>query len=188
MDSLNKHATAFAFICLLLMPSHHAYSEQALSPKQFNMQTSIDMTPVPTFKLVGTANMKWLWFDIYQAKVLTPTGAYSPNQLPLALDLLYKRSITAEQLIQSTIDEWKRQDIDYPVEWVSKLRGMWPDIAPQDQLILYVDEDRISHFFYNNKFIGSLKDPLFSKAFTAIWLSKNTLRPALRNQLIGLNP
>jgi hypothetical protein len=188
MDSLNKHTTAFAFICMLLMPSHYAYSEQVLIPKQFNTQTSIEMTPVPTFKLVGTAQMKWLWFEIYQAKLLTPTGTYKPNQWPLALDLLYRRSITAEQLIQSTMYAWERQDIDYPVEWVSKLRDIWPDIAPQDQLILYVDRASISYFFYNGKFIGSIKDPLFSTAFTAIWLSKNTLKPALRNQLIGLSP
>jgi len=188
MDSPNKYATAFAFICVLLMPSHYAYSEQELIPKQFNRQTSINMTPVPTFKLVGMAQMKWLWFDIYQAKVFTPTGTYTLNQWPVALDLLYKRSITAEQLILSTIHEWERQTIDYPPEWISYLRDIWPDIAPQDQLILYVDNANISHFFYNSKFIGSLNDPLFSTAFTAIWLSKNTLKPALRNQLIGLNP
>ena len=188
MGSVRTKAPRFAFICVLLVPSHYAYSEQTLVPEQFNTQTSIDMTPVPTFKLIGTADMKWLWFDIYQAKVLTPTGTYKPNQWPLALNLLYKRSITAEQLIQSTIDEWKRQAIDYPVEWLSILRDIWPDIAPKDQLILYVDRASISYFFYNGKFIGSIKDPLFSTAFTAIWLSKNTLKPALRNQLIGLSP
>tara|TARA_B110000211_G_scaffold147024_1_gene167492 strand:- start:441 stop:962 length:522 start_codon:yes stop_codon:yes gene_type:complete len=173
---------------MLLMPSHYTYGEQALNHTRFNPQTSVEITPLATLKLVGIAEMKWLWFEIYQAKLLTPTGTYKPNQWPLALDLLYRRSIPAEQLIQSTMHAWEHQDIDYPVEWVSKLRDIWPDIAPQDQLILYVDDDRISHFFYNNKFIGSLGDPLFSKAFTAIWLSKNTLRPALRNQLIGLNP
>ena len=188
MGSLNKHTTALAYICMLLMPSHYTYGEQALNNTRFNPQTSVEITPLATLKLVGIAEMKWLWFEIYQAKLLTPTGTYKPNQWPLALDLLYRRSIPAEQLIQSTMHAWERQDIDYPVEWVSKLRDIWPDIAPQDQLILYVDDDRISHFFYNNKFIGSLLDPLFSKAFTAIWLSKNTLRPALRNQLIGLNP
>ena len=132
--------------------------------------------------------MKWLWFEIYQAKVLTPTGTYVSNQRPLSLELLYKRNITAKQLIQSTVDEWQRQKIDYQAEWVSILADMWPNIEAQDRLILYVDESSVSHFFYNNKFIGSLNDTLFSSAFSAIWLSENTLKPALRNQLIGLNP
>jgi hypothetical protein len=53
---------------------------------------------------------------------------------------------------------------------------------------LYVDESSVSHFFYNKRFIGSLNDTAFSSAFSAIWLSENTLKPKLRNQLIGLNP
>ena len=188
MGSLSSQTKIFIFFYLVLLPSHYAYSTQALSHQSFNLETSIEVTPVPTFKLVGTAKMKWLWFEIYEAKVLTPTGTYELNKWPLSLDLLYKKTISAEQLIQSTIDEWERQNIDYRVEWVSRLRNIWPDIAPQDQLILYVDEEGISHFFYNKRFIGSLSEPLFSSAFTAIWLSKNTLKPTQRNQLIGIKP
>jgi hypothetical protein len=172
----------------MLLPCHYAYSEQALSHPRFNTSTAIDMTPVPTFKLVGTAEMKWLWFEVYQATVLTPTGTCTPNQWPLSLNLLYKKNITAEQLIESTVDEWQRQSVDYRAQWVSKLGYIWPDVAPQDELILYVDEVGISHFFYNSQFIGTIQDPLFAPAFTAIWLSDNTLKPALRNQLIGLSP
>ena len=188
MSSMYKNTTRLALFCLMMLPTQYAYSGHALSHQRFNTSTVIDMTQVPTFKLIGTATMKWLWFDIYQATVLTPTGTYEPNQWPLSLNLLYKKSITAEQLIQSTIDEWERQSIDYKAQWVSKLGDIWPDVAPQDEIILYVDEVGISHFFYNSKFIGALKDPLFSPAFTAIWLSDNTLKPALRNQLIGLKP
>jgi hypothetical protein len=109
MGSLNKHTTALTYICMLLMPSHYTYGEQALNHTRFNAQTSVEVTPLPTLKLVGIAEMKWLWFEIYQAKLLTPTGTYKPNQWPLALDLLYRRSITAEQLIQSTMHAWEHR-------------------------------------------------------------------------------
>jgi hypothetical protein len=188
MGSLSKSTVIMVFLYSLLVPSHYAYSAQALNDQPFNTHTSVAMTALPTFKLVGTATMKWLWFDIYQAKVLTPTGTYITSQKPLSLYLIYKRAIGAEQLIQSTIDEWERQGIDYRSEWVTLLSDIWPNVAAQDELILYVDEASISHFFYNNKFIGSIDDALFASAFTAIWLSKNTLKPALRNQLIGLKP
>jgi hypothetical protein len=188
MNRLYKHTTRLAFLCLLLLPTHYVYSAQLLSHQPFNTNTSIAMTPVPTFTLVGTAHMKWLWLDIYQATVLTSTGTYKPNQWPLSLNLLYKRSITAEQLIQSTLDEWARQSINYNDQWLSKLGDIWPDVAPQDEIILYVDKVGISHFFYNSQFIGTIQDPLFAPAFTAIWLSDNTLKPALRDQLIGLKP
>ena len=186
MGSLSKGTVTMAFLCALLIPNHSVYSAQALNDAPFTTDTLVEMTPLPSFKLVGTATMKWLWLDIYQARVLTPTGTYAADQRPLSLSLLYKRSISAEQLIQSTIDEWERQGIDYSTEWVSLLGDIWPDVVAQDELILYVDEASISHFFYNNKFIGAFNDTSFSSAFSAIWLSENTLKPKLRNQLIGL--
>ena len=188
MDKLKQSTLVWAILGLLLLPSQHALSTQTVSSQTFNANTSVETTPLPSFKLVGSANMKWLWFEIYEAKVLTPSGVYVANQQPLALELLYKRSISAEQLIDSTIDEWLRQKIDYQAEWVSILTDIWPNIEPQDQLILYVDESSVSHFFYNKRFIGSLNDTAFASAFSAIWLSENTLKPKLRNQLIGLNP
>ena len=138
---------------------------------------------------LGERSCRFCHENIYLiANKLTPSGAYVTNQRPLALELLYKRSISTEQLIDSTIDEWRRQNIDYQAEWVSILAEIWPNIEPQDQLILYVDESSVSHFFYNKRFIGSLNDTAFASAFSAIWLSENTLKPKLRNQLIGLNP
>jgi hypothetical protein len=186
MSRLSKSTVTMAFLCGLLMPITSAYSAQVSNEGPFNTNTLVEMTPLSTFQLVGTATMKWLWLDIYQAQVLTPTGTYAAGQRPLSLSLLYKRSISAEQLIQSTIDEWERQGIKYHPEWVTQLGDMWPDVVAEDELILYVDRASISHFFYNNKFIGAFNDTAFSSAFSAIWLSENTLKPKLRNQLIGL--
>ncbi|MGY8907401.1 MAG: hypothetical protein ACKVJI_08985 [Pseudomonadales bacterium] len=184
MGKLNKQASILALMCLLGVPNSYANSVQPL----FTSATTVEMTDIPSFKVVGTAKMKWLWFEVYDAILRTPTGAYQVDQWPLSLDLTYKQNISAEQLIQSTIEDWQRQKISYSADWTAKLKLIWPDIASQDQLILYVDEARISHFFFNKKFIGSINDPLFSTAFTAIWLSKNTIKPAQRNQLIGINP
>jgi len=184
MGKLNKQASILALICLLGVPSSYAISVQPL----FTSATTVEMTDMPAFKFVGTAKMKWLWFEVYEAILRTPTGVYQVDQWPLSLDLTYKRNLSAEQLIQSTIEDWQRQKISYSADWTAKLKLIWPDIASQDQLILYVDDKSISHFFFNNQFIGSINDPLFSPAFTAIWLSKNTIKPAQRNQLIGINP
>lgn len=188
MNSVRKHPKIWTLLSLLWLFSDYTQSAQVPNGSEFSASTRVDMTLLPSFKLVGSASMKWLWFELYQAQVLTPTGTYTANQWPLAINLTYQRSLTAEQLLDATIDEWQRQDIEYRPEWVSKLRSIWPNIKPQDQLILFVDKANISHFFFNNEFIGSLSDTLFASAFSAIWLSNNTLKPALRNQLIGLKP
>ena len=143
-------------------------------------------TPKSTlFNLVGQGTMRWLWFDIYQAKLSTPSGTYEDQQWPLSLELIYARHITREDLLQTTEDEWKRQSIKYQQEWLTQLDEIWPNIAPADTLLLEVDRNGSSHFFYNNQHVGSLTDKEFAFAFTAIWLSDNTLKPDLRNQLIG---
>ncbi len=188
MNSLRKYTSTCILLSLLWLPSGFSQSAQAPNNAEFNANTQIHMTPLPGFKLVGSATMKWLWFELYQAQVLTPTGTYVANHWPLAINLVYQRSISAEQLLNATLDEWQRQNIEYRPQWVAKLQSIWPDIKPQDQLILYVDEASISYFFFNKNFIGSFDDTSFASAFSSIWLSKNTLKPTQRDQLIGLKP
>ncbi|MBQ0799397.1 MAG: chalcone isomerase family protein [Porticoccaceae bacterium] len=137
------------------------------------------------FKLVGQGTMRWLWFDIYQAKLSTPSGTYVAQQWPLSLELIYARHISREDLIKTTEDEWRRQSINYQEQWLTQLNKIWPNISPKDKLLLQVDKEGSSQFFYNNQYLGSLNDKKFTLAFTAIWLSDNTLKPALRDQLIG---
>jgi hypothetical protein len=184
MSNLAKRVRLFIALILLWVPTHIAYGEQTIPTSD----APVELSAIENFEQVGTAQMKWLWLKIYQATLLTPSGTYQANQWPIALELLYQQNITAQQLIKSTEKDWKRQNIDYSAKWITALEKMWPDISTQDQLTLYVDADSTSHFFYNGQFIGSILDPLFSVAFTAIWLSNNTIKPAQRNQLIGINP
>ncbi len=95
MGSLNKHTTALAYICMLLMPSHYTYGEQALNHTRFNPQTSVEITTLATLKLVGIDALQWLLFEVDQDHLLTPTVTSNPNQWPLAIALLYSRHIPA---------------------------------------------------------------------------------------------
>ena len=151
-----------------------------------NSSSETKTLDITLFKLVGEGTMHWFWLDIYHAELSTPSGIYEHQQWPLSLELIYARHITRENLLQATEEEWKRQSIQYQQQWLTQLNDIWPDIAPKDKLLLEVDSEGSSHFFYNNQHIGSLIDKAFAFAFTAIWLSSNTLKPDLRDQLIGL--
>lgn len=145
-----------------------------------------EIQPKKAFILVGEGTMSWLWFDIYQAKLLTPTGNYKARQWPLSLELIYARNISSADLLQTTEEEWQRQAITYKKQWLMQLNKIWPNVTSEDKLILYVNKMGQSHFFYNEQYIGGLSDENFAHAFTAIWLSENTLNPELRSQLTGL--
>ncbi|WP_019529541.1 chalcone isomerase family protein [Dasania marina] len=141
--------------------------------------------PVANYKLVGKGQMTWFWFDVYKAKLLTPSGNYQKQTWPLALELIYQRDISRDDLIKATKDEWQRQQLNYQAQWLTKLEQIWPSVSENDSLLLFVDSDGVSHFYYNSVWAGAIKDPNFSGAFTAIWLSTNTLKPRLRDQLVG---
>lgn len=153
---------------------------QAISKEQY--------VPGEDFQLVGKGMFRWLWFDLYLAKLSTPSGDYQPQQWPLSLELIYAREITKVKLVQTTEAEWQRQGIQYQSKWLSQLNRIWPDISTDDRLMLYVDPKVTSHFYHNGQKIGSIDDQYFAPAFTAIWLSDDTLKPKLRNQLTGSKP
>ncbi len=141
--------------------------------------------PVKDLKVVGATEMNWLFWKIYDIQLLNQDGEYDKDKFPLALVIRYAREIESSMLLSSTVDEWQRQEITWKPQWRDQLQTIWPNVVEGDEIILRVDQDLNSHFFYNQEKIGTIGDAEFAPAFLAIWLSENTLKPDLRNRLIG---
>ncbi|MGL6316336.1 chalcone isomerase family protein [Vibrio sp. WXL103] len=146
---------------------------------------------------VGSAELTWLFFDVYRSELYTPKGQYrlshdvSPH--PLALAITYQRDISSENLLKATQDQWQKlgfseREIE---QWSDELEDIYPDIATGDRLV-YVSNGQQGHFEYRAAGstdwlpIGHLSDERASDAFLSIWLSPQTEYPKLRRQLIGL--
>lgn len=142
-------------------------------------------SPLKDLKLVGATEMNWLFWKIYDIQLMSPDGEFDRDKYPLALIIRYARDIDSSMLIKTTLDEWQRQQITWKAEWRDLLSSMWPDVGRGDEIILRVDQDMRSHFFFNRKLLGSIHDVEFAPAFLDIWLSENTLKPDLRRQLTG---
>lgn len=173
MHNLCKYLFTFFLLAFSLLGQ--ASYEKGEAFKQFH-----------SYKLVGKGTMKWLFFNLYEAELRTPSGTYNPKSLPIFLKLEYLRNISRKALITATESEWHRQNIDYNPEWLIKLDNMWPDISVNDSLVLHINSQGLSEFFLNDKYIGRIESDDFSSAFSAIWLSNKARDLALRNQLIGL--
>ena len=168
----------FGFI--LLLYSGSLFSNQENTANKANVIAS-----VPNYQLVGEADVHWLWVRLYTARLYTPSGLYNNTSANLSLELTYARDFKREELIKGTLKEWQRQKLNFLPRWTKDLEKIWPNISANDRLLLSVDKDHYSDFFYNDVYIGSIKDKAFATAFTAIWLSENTQKPELRQQLIG---
>ncbi|MGL5048677.1 MAG: chalcone isomerase family protein [Shewanella sp.] len=150
-----------------------------------DVNDSTDVTQ--TLLEVGRGEMDWLWFNLYKAKLMTPTGRYQQGQYPLVLDIEYYRDIESEDLLKATKDQWQHlafaeNDIQ---RWMGLLNAIWPDVKQGDHLSFKVIDGQTSLFFVNQQPLDMIHDANFAEAFLAIWLSKHTSRPNLRAQLLG---
>lgn len=137
---------------------------------------------------VGNATLKVMFWTIYDSYLYNRDGVYRGVEPELVLRIDYRRNIKQQDLIDRTRKEWRKQGV-YAASseaWLKQLDGIWPDIKRGDQIVLRVDEELASEFFFNGELLGSIADPMFTQRFLSIWLSEKSSYPDLRDQLVGL--
>jgi len=151
----------------------------------------IAMSPLASadsdLKKVGEAQLKVLFWKVYNSRLFSADGSYVDGQRPVKLEIEYLRDIDADQLVQRTAAEWQSQGVTHPRQdqWLQSLSALWPDVSENDVIALQLDGDDRSSFYINGTFLGYVEDPAFGQSFIDIWLSPNTTRPELRKMLIG---
>ena len=144
-------------------------------------------SPLSGLEKVGEARLSvWFW-DIYDSALFTPSGDYQKTQFPQALKIDYLRDIEAKELIEQTEEEWQKlgESSEQYSAWLSSLSSIWPDIKEGDQLLLLVDAEQTSHFYFNGESVGQINDKAFGPAFLRIWLDPQCSYPKVRRKLIG---
>jgi hypothetical protein len=146
-------------------------------------------SPLDQLKKVGEAKLQVLFWDVYNSSLYSRTGQYQADIFPQALKINYLRDIDAKDLIERTQDEWEKLGIEKVKfsQWIPLLTDIFPDIKKGDTLLLTVNENQQSEFFFNGKTIGQISDQTFGKSFLRIWLDENCSYPKVRNKLIGLH-
>ncbi|MGY3885559.1 chalcone isomerase family protein [Aeromonas aquatica] len=152
--------------------------------------TAVQASTAPWQQLrpVGQGEMSWLWFKLYDATLYSESGHYEPGRYPQALTITYAKSISRQDLLAVTGQEWQRLGVgnqDQRRRWLQQLATLWPDVSSGDALTFYVDDAGLGHFWWRDKPLGSMPDPQFSAAFLAIWLADNSRDPALTRRLRG---
>lgn len=138
------------------------------------------------FKDVGESRFEYYFWDIYDAKLATPSGKYKFGQHPSKLSLTYLRDFAAKDIVKATNEQWQHLGkVDLVGKYDDKLNALWPDIKEGETLSFITDEKGNGIFYHNNNKLGGVNDGKFADDFLAIWLSPNTSEPKMRNQLIG---
>lgn len=132
----------------------------------------------------------WLW-DLYQARLATPSGKFIDYQqsVPLLLELRYLRDISKTEFVEATVDQWRIQADGVQKQhklWAGELTTLWRDVKKGDMLSAELHADGLISFYFNQQLLGKTKDAALGPAFFDIWLSEKTTAPELRQLLLAL--
>ena len=139
-------------------------------------------------QLVGEARFRLFIFDVYDVALLSPDGGYDGTP-PYALKLSYLRDVERQAIVESSLDEMRRQGIADEArlaKWADWMEAHFPDMQEGDEAIMVALADGGMMLLHNGTELGQSDDPAFTTAFFGIWLSDDALQPKLSRTLRGL--
>ncbi len=138
-------------------------------------------------KKVGEARLSVYFWDIYDASLFASNGTFAEGK-PFALELKYLRKFKGKEIASRSVDEMRKLGMHDEIKlakWYQAMQEIFPNVKSGETITGIVDEQQISHFYFNKKSLGSVHDKEFSQWFFNIWLSDRTSEPEMREQLLG---
>jgi len=182
------HAPLQRTITLLLMSllATVAFGAEPTLPQSLT-RAVMDVRPV------GAGTLRWFGFDIYDATLWTPNGAFDGAfDAPVAFTLAYRRSFSRERLIGITRSAWEELALASPEQrerWGHALQTIWVDVHKGSELTTVVMPRAETRFYDNDRLLGRIDDAAFGPAFLRIWLDARVADTALgdlRTQLLAM--
>lgn len=151
-------------------------------------------TALQNKQVVGSARLRVWGFDVYDVRLKAGPGFDSARfaDVPLALELSYLRNLKGPDIAERSLDEMRNLDTIDPAQaerWLTAMRSLFPDVKKGDRITGVHQPGRGALFYLNDRLLGEVADPRFSRLFFGIWLSPKTSQPAMRETLLqGLAP
>lgn len=169
--------TIFAFLMLLFSTQGFASTSDLVNQFIENPQ-----------QVGKTSRMTYLFWDVYDASLYAPQGAYSQDQ-PFVLVLHYLRALDGKEIAKRSLEEMQKQgfsDSSRGERWLTKMAQIFPDVSKDTVLLGVRTADGYTQFYQDDKLIGEVKDSEFTTRFFNIWLGEKTSEPTMRAELLGL--
>ncbi len=142
----------------------------------------------PGMRVLGEGRLRFLGIHVYDSSLWVPGDAWAPER-PFALDIRYAMNIRGRELTERSLVEMRRlghADPEKLRRWEAEMDRVFPDIRPGDRLVGVSVPGREARFYSQDRFLGTVADPEFARAFFAIWLHPETSEPRLRAQMLRL--
>ena len=137
--------------------------------------------------LVGKANFQFLFWNMYDAKLITESGKYPSNKF--ALILKYNKDFSKKSVIDETINQLEKQKTfnEPELEEVKVLLNRaFRDIKKNNKFIGIKNNNEAIFYFQNEKVLKT-DNSEFINLFFDIWLRKDSQNPKFTKELLGKN-
>ncbi|MGE8186536.1 chalcone isomerase family protein [Pseudomonas sp. NPDC086278] len=145
---------------------------------------------LPGAQIIGAGEFRMYGFDVYNAR-LWSAGPPLASDRPFALELIYQRSISRDDLVQASVNEIKRLagasvSAEQLAAWQAQMQQSFIDVQAGTRITGVYLPGQGARFFVGQQLQHEVKDPQFARAFFNIWLDPRTRNPELRQQLLGI--
>jgi hypothetical protein len=148
---------------------------------------------VPESRQLGGGELRVFGFSIYKAELWSEARSADSLlsfQQPFALQLTYSRSISADDLVATSVKEIRRLrgavvDPTRLDDWAREMHQAFVDVAEGDRITGVYLPGLGARFYAGDSLRHEVKDEAFARAFFSIWLDPQTRNPELRDRLIG---
>ncbi|MEP7154606.1 MAG: chalcone isomerase family protein [Betaproteobacteria bacterium] len=171
-----------AMVLLMGMPAYAQAPAQALP-----VIVGTDVPAAKTLTPLGEGTMRFFGLRVYDVQLWTAMKPFS-YQDAFALELVYHMSLKGRDIAERSVKEMRGQGYSDEAKlkrWGDEMARIFPDIAKGDTLIGVNVPDKEARFYSRDKFIATVPDPEFAKAFFDIWMSEKTSAPGVREKLLG---
>ncbi len=159
----------------------------ASAPAGAQMLPAAVAQDVPGLSARGEGTMRFFGLKVYDVTLWTLMKPFAHHE-PFALELVYDMSLNGRDIAERSVKEMRGQghaDEAKLKRWGEEMAKVFPDIKKGDALIGVSIPGKEARFYNREKFIATIADAEFAKAFFDIWLSEKTSAPQVRVKLLG---
>ncbi len=136
---------------------------------------------------LGSGRLRYFGFHVYDARLWSQSVPFEPDSR-FALGLRYARAFPGADIAGRSEQEIRALGTASEQQlsrWLREMRRVFVNVVAGDELIGVHEPAVGARFYLNGRRLGEIADPVFARAFFAIWLDPKTSAPQLRAALLS---
>ncbi len=178
-----RHRFTSAVVALILTTSS-AFAAPPLTPKPLPGPVE---SQAPGIRPLGRGRETLWGIHVYDATLWIVGDRFTPAQ-PHALDVEPSRSVGADTLVNTAMDEMRRLklgDASQLASWRLEMKRLMPNVKPGDQVVVFCPSEAKTSVYYNGRSQGEVDDESLCPAIMNVWLHPDSKSKEMRKSLLA---